>query len=126
LETLTPIEGPCDSEQRARRAPWWASGFSFARWAAVTPASGWRFTPGDFTGDGRTDLLGYHPSNGTLWVGVSSGTSLRGRRAQPGARVPALDGRDTERLARPRGEPSRLIGGSPYSPAQGASLRAER
>jgi hypothetical protein len=26
-------------------------------WATVTPTSGWRFAPGEFTGDGKTDLL---------------------------------------------------------------------
>ena len=50
--------------------------FNFAQWATVDPVSGWQFTAGDFTGDARTDVMGYHPSNGTLWVGENAGTAF--------------------------------------------------
>lgn len=50
------------------------SGFTFSLWAEVRPSSGWSFVAGDFAGDLRADIVGYHPSNGSLWVGTSTGT----------------------------------------------------
>ena len=34
--------------------------FDPQRWANVTPATGWTFLPGRFTGDELTDVVGYH------------------------------------------------------------------
>ena len=31
---------------------------------------------GDVTGDGRADVVGYHPSNGTVWVGENRGATF--------------------------------------------------
>jgi hypothetical protein len=39
----------------------------------VSPTAGWHFAAGLFTGDERADLMGYHSSNGTLWVGENTG-----------------------------------------------------
>jgi hypothetical protein len=48
----------------------------FTQWGTVYPASGWSFVSGDFTGDGRTDVMGYDPGNGSLWIGTNMGTSF--------------------------------------------------
>ena len=48
----------------------------FSQWGTVYPASGWSFVSGDFTGDGRTDVMGYDPGNGSLWMGTNMGTSF--------------------------------------------------
>jgi hypothetical protein len=45
--------------------------FSFSQWATVTPAAGWSFVAGDFVRGGGTDVAGYHPSNGSVWVGTN-------------------------------------------------------
>src|SRR3954452_6204807 len=50
--------------------------FAFSKWATVDPASGWSFVSGQFDGSGGTDVVGYHPSNGTLWMGRNTGTSF--------------------------------------------------
>ena len=42
----------------------------------MAPAAGWSFVAGQFTGDSRTDVVGYHPSNGSLWVGHNTGSSF--------------------------------------------------
>jgi hypothetical protein len=47
--------------------------FDFSQWATVTPPMGWTFAVGEFTGDGLIDVVGYHPGNGTLWVGRNTG-----------------------------------------------------
>src|SRR3981189_168981 len=49
--------------------------FSFALWTspALSPPSGWSIVSGSFTDSGRTDICGYHPSNGSLWVGRNMG-----------------------------------------------------
>jgi hypothetical protein len=43
--------------------------FSFSRYATVSPAEDWSFVSGQFAGNNKTDVMGYHPSNGSLWVG---------------------------------------------------------
>ncbi|MFN0060687.1 MAG: N,N-dimethylformamidase beta subunit family domain-containing protein [Planctomycetota bacterium] len=44
---------------------------NFTQWGTVTPATGWSFEAGDFTGDGRTDVVGYH-QDGSVWVGSNT------------------------------------------------------
>jgi hypothetical protein len=39
----------------------------------LEPASGWRLDAGRLTQDERDDLLGYHPTNGSVWVGANTG-----------------------------------------------------
>ena len=54
------------------------SGFQFTQWNSgnlLSPPTGWYFVPGDFNGDGRTDLMGYYDGNGSLWVMVNNGNS---------------------------------------------------
>ncbi len=46
---------------------------SMSQWASVTPAAGWVIGAGSFTGGARSDLFGYHPGNGTLWVAQNRG-----------------------------------------------------
>src|SRR5690349_24230230 len=53
-----------------------AAAFSFTRYATVSPASGWSFVAGNFAGDSRADVMGYHPSNGSLWVGTNTGSAF--------------------------------------------------
>ena len=43
--------------------------FSFKQYATVSPAAGWSFVAGQFAGNAKADVVGYHPSNGSLWVG---------------------------------------------------------
>jgi hypothetical protein len=31
---------------------------------------------GQFAGNNRTDVVGYHPSNGTVWVGRNTGSAF--------------------------------------------------
>ena len=38
--------------------------------------AGWLFVADDFTGNGRTDVMGYHPATGSLWVGENTGTGF--------------------------------------------------
>jgi hypothetical protein len=58
------------------------SGTQFAvnRWATVTPARDWTFLVGRFglstSPDDKADVFGYHPSNGTLSVGVNEGSEF--------------------------------------------------
>ena len=49
-----------------------ANATSFTHWATVTPHSDWRLASGDVTGDGQTDVIGFHPSNGSIHVGTNS------------------------------------------------------
>ncbi len=51
-----------------------AASFSFTQYATVSPAAGWSFVAGNFAGDNRADVAGYHPSNGSLWVGRNTGS----------------------------------------------------
>ena len=46
-----------------------AANFSFSRYATVSPAEDWSFVSGQFAGDRKADVVGYHPSDGSLWVG---------------------------------------------------------
>src|SRR3989337_704020 len=50
--------------------------FVFSQWARVTPISGWTFLVGNFAGDSKPDLVGYHPSNGTLWTFTNTGSNF--------------------------------------------------
>jgi len=52
------------------------AGFTFRRYATVQPASGWSFVAGQFAGDNKDDVVGYHPSNGSLWVGRNTGSAF--------------------------------------------------
>jgi len=54
--------------------------FVFRKWATVTPAADWAFQAGDFTGDGKLDVVGYHPSDGTVWVGTNAGSQFSFRK----------------------------------------------
>jgi hypothetical protein len=47
-----------------------------AAWFVVTPSTDWRFASGEFTSDALDDLVGYHPSNGTVWVLRNTGTGF--------------------------------------------------
>jgi hypothetical protein len=51
--------------------------FQFTQWATVDPQAGWSFLSGFFTQTAKADLFGYHPSNGTLWVGENTGLGFR-------------------------------------------------
>ena len=62
---------------------WWVScstGSGFAApglWATFSTRTGWAtHIVGDFTGDGRDDIVSYHPSNGSWWVSRSTGSGL--------------------------------------------------
>ncbi len=50
--------------------------FTVADWGLVTPSSGWQFRSGVFAGSGKADLFGYHPVNGSLWVGSNTGAGF--------------------------------------------------
>lgn len=50
--------------------------FTVADQGLVFPSNGWQFSSGVFTGSGKADLLGYHPTNGSLWVGSNTGTGF--------------------------------------------------
>lgn len=52
-----------------------ATVFTFSIWATVSPVSGWSIEAGDYTGDGRLDVMVYHPSNGSIFVGRNTGSS---------------------------------------------------
>ncbi len=56
--------------------PAFAQTWDFTPWYQTSPAGGWSFDGGDFNGDGRTDLVAYHPSDGSLSVGLNSGASF--------------------------------------------------
>lgn len=49
--------------------------FEFEVWGAVSPPAGWSFVAGDFDG-GPDDVLGYSPTNGTLWLGHNTGSGF--------------------------------------------------
>lgn len=66
---------------------WWVSGddetgdFRTHLWATFTTRLGWQaHLPGDVDGDGRDDLVSYHPNTGSVWVSSSTGTGFRGAR----------------------------------------------
>ena len=48
--------------------------FGTSSWVTFEPANGWVFQAGDFTKDGRADIVGYHPSDGSIYVGRNTGT----------------------------------------------------
>jgi hypothetical protein len=48
--------------------------FQTKQWAAgISPRTGWEWHIGDFNGDGKDDFAGYHPNDGSWWVGTSNG-----------------------------------------------------
>jgi hypothetical protein len=47
--------------------------FRLSQWATVSPAAGWVTQAGRLLGGPGSDLLAYHPANGTLWVGGNEG-----------------------------------------------------
>ena len=58
-----------------------AASFSFNRWATVPPAAGWSFVAGEFSlppdPDGNpSEVMGYHPSDGSVWVGRNTGSAF--------------------------------------------------
>jgi len=59
---------------------WPSTGSSFdtstVSWATVSPAGDWQFAGGEFTGDALSDVVGYHPSNGSVWIGTNTGGSF--------------------------------------------------
>ncbi|MBM4200380.1 MAG: VCBS repeat-containing protein, partial [Gammaproteobacteria bacterium] len=52
------------------------SHFIHSNWATLTPASGWTFVTGDFTGDAKMDALAYQASSGVLSIGRNTGTTF--------------------------------------------------
>lgn len=67
----------------ASNGQWWvgtsngSDAFSNSLWATWNPAATWvDVQTGDFTGDGKTDIIGRDLSSGTWWVGVSNGTGF--------------------------------------------------
>ena len=61
---------------------WWVSesdgnSFDTKLWSSnFSPNTGWTFLPGDFNGDGNSDIANFHPGNGTWWVSESDGNSF--------------------------------------------------
>jgi hypothetical protein len=62
----------------------------FDQWASVTPAAGWVIDSGPFSGGETSDLFGYYPGNGTLWVAENRGNRFEFTR--PWATVVPADG----------------------------------
>jgi hypothetical protein len=57
--------------------------FNLQQWATVSPSSGWRIIAGDFDGNSRADIVGYHSSNGSVCVGENNGDSAHFRTLGP-------------------------------------------
>jgi hypothetical protein len=62
---------------------WWggpsdgSAQFTTSLWASWSPAVSWANTQtADFTGNGRSDIIGFDPRSGGWWVGVSNGSSF--------------------------------------------------
>ena len=47
--------------------------FEWKQKGSVLPAAGWSFVTGNFTGNAIADVAAYHPSDGSLWVGSTTG-----------------------------------------------------
>src|SRR5439155_1737125 len=47
--------------------------FEWKEKGSVSPAAGWSFVTGNFTGNALADVAAYHPSDGSLWVGSTTG-----------------------------------------------------
>src|SRR5262249_8656954 len=51
--------------------------FTTSTWADFSTDSGWLSqVVGDFNNDGRDDIANFHPSNGTWWTTLSTGSSF--------------------------------------------------
>ncbi len=49
---------------------------SASPWFTVSPASDWQFATGEFSGDSLCDVVAYHPSNGSIWIGINTGSGF--------------------------------------------------
>lgn len=49
--------------------------FGATSWVTFEPANGWIFQAGDFTKDGYTDIVGYHSSDGSIYIGRNTRTN---------------------------------------------------
>jgi hypothetical protein len=47
--------------------------FEWKQKGSVLPAAGWSFVTGNFTGNAIADVAAYHPSDGSVWVGSTTG-----------------------------------------------------
>lgn len=66
---------------------WWvtshdrAGGLDTSRWATWQTRTGWSaHLAGDVHGDGRDDIISYHPRAGSMWVSSSTGDRFAGAR----------------------------------------------
>jgi hypothetical protein len=50
--------------------------FNFRVYGTVAPTNGWTFVAGHFDGDALADVVGYHPSDGSLWMGHNTNASF--------------------------------------------------
>ena len=49
----------------------------FTVWAGpFTPTTGWKFTIGDFSGDGKDDVMAYYEPTGALFIGITFGPAF--------------------------------------------------
>jgi N,N-dimethylformamidase beta subunit-like, C-terminal len=58
--------------------------FDSEPWAVVTPHRDWTFSVGNFNNDEKPDVLGYHPSDGSLHVGINTGRGFSFRELEVG------------------------------------------
>ena len=50
--------------------------FNFRVWGPVLPTNGWTFVAGHFAGDALADIVGYHPADGSVWMGRNTGANF--------------------------------------------------
>ncbi len=50
--------------------------FQSSVWRTVAPANGYKFSTGDFSGDNKLDMVGYFPSNASMWMLFNTNNSL--------------------------------------------------
>src|SRR2546423_7448126 len=56
-----------------------ANGAEIFQWSVhgtVLPSNGWTFVAGHFDGDALADVVGYHPSDGSVWMGRNTDASF--------------------------------------------------